>query len=118
MGSLLAAPRVPSFVLSNPSTSTEQAIAGTAGQGNNSTATAGSSVTGQKLSTDADNTASSDSAGSSGTNTTQNASDSNATSSNLLLRQNRGTNSTILTSLRGLLDETETLGAKKTLLGQ
>ena len=113
MGSLLAAPRVPSFVLSNPSTSTEQAIAGTAGQGNNSTATAGSSVTGPKLSTDADNTASSDSAGSTGTNTTQNASDSN-----LLLRQNRGTNSTILTSLRGLLDETETLGAKKTLLGQ
>lgn len=116
MGSLLAAPRVPSFVLSNPSTSTEQAIAGTAGQGNNSTT--GSSATEQTLSANTNNTVSSEGTDSSGTDTTQNTSESNATSSNLLLRQNRGTNSTILTSLRGLLDETETLGAKKTLLGQ
>lgn len=115
MGSLLAAPRVPSFVLSNPSTSTEQAIAGKTGS---NSSTAGSSATDQTSPTNTNNTASSDGADSSGAYTTQNASDSNATSSNLLLRQNRGTNSTILTSLRGLLDETETLGAKKTLLGQ
>lgn len=115
MGSLLAAPKVPSFVLSNPSTSTEQAIAGTTGS---NTSTTGSSATGQTSSTNTNDTSSSDSVNSSETNTIENASESNATSSNLLLRQNRGTNSTILTSLRGLLDETETLGAKKTLLGQ
>lgn len=112
MGDLLAAPKVPSFVLSNPSTSTEQAIAGTTGQ-------SGSTASDQTTSTNTtDATASSNSTDASSADNTQNTADSGSDTSNLLLRQSRGTNATVLTSLRGLLEQEETLGAKKTLLGQ